>query len=253
VVARPAALLLAAGEVSCDHGATGHGLATASYGIRHPSLPDYLALTSGSTHGITSNCTSCLVSATSIVDQLEAKGLRWKAYMEGLPRPCWDGAESGGYAKKHNPFMYYDAVTAKRSRCRNVVPFRSLARDLRRGALPAYAFLTPNLCNDTHDCSVATGDTWLQNWLPLIFASPGYQAGRTALILVWDENDGSAGNQVPAIVVSPSTVPGTRSATSFTHYSLLKTTEQMLGIQTYLAHAGDAGTTSIAPAFNLLP
>jgi acid phosphatase len=73
------------------------------------------------------------------------------------------------------------------------------------------------------------------------------------VFLVWDENDGSSGNLIPAIVVSPSTVPGTHSSTSFTHYSLLKTTEEMLGITTYLAHAGDSATTSMAPSFNLLP
>ena len=134
------------------------GVAVDSYGVRHPSLPNYLALTSGATHGIRTNCTSCHVRARSIVDQLEAAHLSWKAYLEDLPRPCFQGAGARGYAKKHNPFVYYDAVRTQPQRCNRVVPYQRLAGDLRRGALPDYAFIVPNLCNDTHDCGVRTGD-----------------------------------------------------------------------------------------------
>src|SRR3954471_905 len=112
-----------------------YGLATASYGVRHPSEPDYLALTSGSTHGINSDCTDCHASGRSVVDQLAAAGLTWKAYMEDLPRPCFRGAGAGGYAKKHDPFMYYDGLRS----CRRVVGFGALARDLRRATMAIYA------------------------------------------------------------------------------------------------------------------
>ncbi|HEY2572092.1 MAG TPA: alkaline phosphatase family protein, partial [Solirubrobacteraceae bacterium] len=84
-----------------------YALMTRSYAIGHPSLPNYLALTSGSTQGIESDCTDCAVSARNIVDQLEGAGISWKAYLEDLPRPCFLGAGSAGYAKKHNPFAYY--------------------------------------------------------------------------------------------------------------------------------------------------
>ena len=103
-----------------------YGLATQSYAVTHPSLPNYLALTSGSTHGIDSDCTSCSVSAPNIVDQLEAAGLTWKAYMEDLPHPCFLGASAGGYAKKHDPFAYYVDIASDRARCERIVPFSAL-------------------------------------------------------------------------------------------------------------------------------
>ena len=123
--------------------------------------------------------------------------------------------------------------------------------DLTDGTLPAFSFVTPDLCNDTHDCPVSTGDAWLQSWFAKILASPTYLAGRTVVFLTWDEDDDSASNRVPLIVVSPSTPAGTRSGTFFDHYSLLKTTEQLLGITTFLGHAGDAGTSSMVSTFNL--
>ena len=90
--------------------------------------------------------------------------------------------------------------------------------DLTNDTLPAFSFVTPNLCNDTHDCSVATGDAWLKAWFAKILASPAYRAGKTVVFLTWDEDDDSASNRVPLIVVSPSTrparCPGRRSTTT---------------------------------------
>jgi phospholipase C len=123
--------------------------------------------------------------------------------------------------------------------------------DLTNDTLPAFAVVTPDRCNDTHDCSVTVGDNWLQGWFTKILASPPYVAGRTVVFLTWDEDDGSASNRIPTIVVSPSTPAGAASATSFDHYSLLKTSEQLLGITTFLGHAGDAGTASMVTPFNL--
>ena len=223
-----------------------------SYGVRHPSLPNYIALTSGSTQGITSNCTSCLISATSIVDQLEAKGLGWRAYMEDLPRPCWDGAESGGYAKKHNPFMYYDAVAANPSRCRNVVPFRRLTRDLRRGTVPAYSFVTPNLCNDTHDCGIAHGDRFLSRLVPALRRAVGPHG---YLVLTYDEGSsdagccgGSEGGRIATIVSGPDVRAGARSPIPVDHYGVLATIQDSLGLPR-LGAAGDPVHGSLWPLF----
>src|SRR5581483_10784471 len=127
-------------------------LALQSYAITHPSLPNYLALTSGATHGIASDCTSCRVAAPNIVDQLEAAGISWKAYLEDQPTACFDGAAAGGYAKKHNPFIYYEDIVHSPRRCHELVGFATLAADLRHGRLPTYAWITPNLCDDGHDC-----------------------------------------------------------------------------------------------------
>jgi phospholipase C len=161
-------------------------------------------------------------------------------------------SSSGTYAVKHNPEAYYTNI---RTACASDnVPMGSTTSGafltaLNNGTLPGFSFVTPNLCNDMHDCSVGTGDAWLQSWVPKITASPAYQAGNTVLIVTWDEDDGSASNRIPAIVVSPYTVAGTKSSTAFTHYSLLRTTEQLLGIGTYLGQASSAA--SMRSAFGL--
>ena len=106
--------------------------------------------------------------------------------------------------------------------------------------LPAFSFVTPNLCNDTHDCDVATGDAWLQSFIPEITATADYQAGKTVVFLTWDEDDGSATNHVATIVLSAYTPRGTRAGTSFSHYSLLRTTEELLGVTSFLGGAATA-------------
>jgi phosphatidylinositol-3-phosphatase len=114
--------------------------------------------------------------------------------------------------------------------------------DLNNNTLPAFSFVTPDMCNDTHDCSVATGDSWLQSRVPKIAASPAYQSGNTALFITWDEDDLSASNHVAMLVVSPYTPTGTQSASAYNHYSLLRTTEEMLGIKTFLGNAATAAS-----------
>jgi hypothetical protein len=217
-----------------------YGLATASYGVRHPSLPNYLALTSGSTHGITSDCTDCHVAARNIVDQLERAHVTWKAYMEDMPRPCFRGANAGGYAKKHNPFMYYDDVAGGPKRCRRIVPLARLGADLRRGRLPTYAFISPNLCDDTHDCGIGTGDRFLAHLLPTLrraIGADGY------IVLTWDEGTtdrgccgGSRGGAIATIVVGRLVRRGARLRVPIDHYGVLRTIEDTLK----LGHLGAA-------------
>jgi hypothetical protein len=121
--------------------------------------------------------------------------------------------------------------------------------DLANGNLPSFSFVTPNLCNDTHDCSVTTGDDWLKAFIPKLTSTPQYQSGSTAIFVTWDEDDMTNVNQVATIVIAPSTVPGTKSAVKFDHYSLLRTTEEMLGLTTFLG--GAASATSMRGGFNL--
>jgi hypothetical protein len=117
------------------------------------------------------------------------------------------------------------------------------------GSLPAFSFVTPNLCHDSHDCSFRIGDGWLRSWLARIIRSAGYQAGNTVLFITSDEDNGSSGNHVAAIVASAYTRPRTRSATAFSGYSLLRTTEEPLGIPTHLGYAVQA--PSMRTAFGL--
>jgi chitodextrinase len=230
------------------------GLATNYTAATHPSLPNYIAATSGDYWGISDNNppASHPLSVPSIYSQVRAAGKEWREYEENAPGNCPQDTVYP-YAVKHDPAAYYTGI---RNDCFNWnVPMGTTSggnflNDLSSNSLPAFAFITPDLCNDTHDCSVATGDAWLKSWISLILTGAGYKSGNTALFLTWDEDDGSSTNRVVTVVVSPSTRPGTTSSTAFTHYSLLKTTEQMLGITTYLGHAGDPGTASMRAAFN---
>jgi hypothetical protein len=231
------------------------GLATNYHAVAHPSLPNYVAATSGSTQGIADDDppASHPLDAASIYGLVAAAGRTWRDYEESAPGNC-PLAPSGLYAVKHDPAAYYTGI---RGDCAQWdVPLGTTAggafvADLNAGTLPAFSFVTPDLCDDTHDCSVATGDAWLQAWLGRILASPSYLAGDTVVFLTWDEDDGSTANRVPLIVVSPSTPAGTQVGTSFDHYALLKTTEQLLGLAPLLGHAADPGTASMVSAFGL--
>jgi hypothetical protein len=229
--------------------ASGCGLATNYTAVTHPSLPNYLAATSGDTWGITDDNppSSHPLAVNSIFQQAGSAG----SYEESMPSNC-DLTSSGTYAVKHNPEAYYTNI---RTACTaDNVPMGTtssgaFATALSTGNLPAFSFVTPNLCNDMHDCSVQTGDAWLKSWVPKITASAPYQSGNTVIFITWDEDDSSSGNHVATIVVSPYTTPGTQSTTAFTHYSLLRTTEQLLGITTFLGNA--SGAASMRTAFGL--
>jgi len=92
----------------------------------------------------------------------QAPAFPWKAYLEDYPAHCFTGATSGGYAKKHNPFIYYDDVAHNPARCKPPRWLRRLSADLLAGRLPTFVWIAPNLCDDTHDCGVATGDRFLR-------------------------------------------------------------------------------------------
>jgi phosphatidylinositol-3-phosphatase len=199
--------------------------------VSHPSLPNYLALVSGSTEGITDDCTSCVVTGRSLADTLAAAGRTWKTYAEGLPQAGFTGAIAGRYAKKHNPLVYFRRVTASPRRLRRVVPLTVIARDLAGGTLPDYSLVVPDLCNDMHDCPVATGDSWLARFLPPLLSNAQLRGG--AVFVVFDESDDSdvgGGGIVPAIVAGPIVRRGATSAAVLDHYSLLRTIEDGWGL-----------------------
>ena len=113
-----------------------YGLATNYYGTSHPSLPNYLALTGGSTFGITSNCTDCTIVQPNLIDQLDLAGKSWKAYIESMPSPCYVGDAPPLYRQKHNPFIYYDTVRTSSERCNKIVPFTQFSTDVASNTLP---------------------------------------------------------------------------------------------------------------------
>ena len=210
-----------------------YGLATRFYATRHPSLPNYLALTGGDTFGITSDCTTCFVNAPNIVDQLEGAGKSWKAYMESMPSPCFVGDSGSLYRQKHNPFIYYNDIRQNSARCNKIVPFTQFATDIQANTLPNYVWITPNMCNDMHDCSVSTGDNWLRTWVSRILSSPAWQQNGV-LFITFDESRGSdtsgcctyaAGGHIPTLVISPLGKRSYQSAIAYDQYSLLRTIE----------------------------
>jgi phospholipase C len=157
---------------------------------------------------------------------------------------------AGRYAARHNPAVYFLPV---RSRCdqwdvRMGGAGGAFATALADNRLAAFSFVTPNLCSDGHDCSLATADAWLGTWLDRIVTSRAYAAGHTVVFVTWDEDDSAHANHVATIVIGPTVPPGTRASGSFTHYSLLRTTESILG----LAHLRNAATAhGMRGAFHL--
>jgi hypothetical protein len=234
-----------------------YGLATQSFAITHPSLPNYLALTSGATGGVSSDCTGCHVGATNIVDQLEAARVSWKAYLEGAPTTCFKGAGSGGYAKKHNPFIYYDNIAGSAGRCKKLVGFGQLSSDLRRGRLPTYAWITPNLCDDGHDCGVSGSERFLARTVPSLLRVLGPHG---VLIVTWDEGSSNAeccggvaqGGHVATIVAGPDVRRGGRDGQPVDHYGVLGTIEEALGLPP-LAGAADPRSGRLTALFAHAP
>jgi hypothetical protein len=216
------------------------GLATNYHGLAHPSLPNYIAMTSGSTQGISDDGSPAfhLLTGPSIFSQLGPTG--WRALQESMPSDC---ATTGSslYAPRHNPPIYYTDLAAD-----------CASRDVPLGTVPdlsaRFTFVTPNLCHDMHsspcastpDAEIALGDAWLAEFLPTVFASPEYRSGTTAVFITWDEDDYSNHQHIPTFVAAPSVRRGTAVATRLDHYSLLRTTEDMLGIGEYLGAAAEA-------------
>ena len=204
-------------------------LATGYSGVSHPSVPNYLAMIGGSTFGITSDCTNCFLNAPSLPDRLEAAGKTWKGYMEGMPAPCFTGS-SGLYAQKHNPFAYFDPIRNDPARCSRVVPYSLLAGDFASPATaPNFAFISPNMCNDGHDCSLATTDAWLSREVPALLSSPAFADSRSLLVITYDEGEGGS-DRVATILAGSGVRQGFQSATAYNHYSLLRTIESLWGL-----------------------
>jgi acid phosphatase len=233
----------------------------------HPSLPNYLDLTSGSTQGVTCDCQptgtacdstcalltgacGCPQSVTNLGDQLDGVSVEWRDYGQSMGTPC-NPTLAAPYAPKHVPFLYYDDIYTNMTRCQQRVrDYSDFASDLAAGTY-RYAFIAPNLCDDMHgdpSCpstpsEIAQGDTWLSQEVPKILATPGFGAnGKDVLFIAWDEQTGSTGGaSIPMVlvVVSPLAKKGATN-TPYTHESLLATVEDTFGV----ARLGKAASAS---------
>jgi hypothetical protein len=217
-------------------------------------------MVSGDTQGITSDCGGCNVDAPNLADQLETAGISWKAYMEDLPAPCSDAHTAGAYAKKHDPFMYFQSVRANPERCAKVVPLNRLDADLAAGRLPRLVFVTPSLEHDMHGAGeggddptlIAAADRWLDGFYGKLAGSSAWRDG-TRLVVTWDEGGGgeklgccgglAVGGRVATIVTGPGVQPAHDDAT-YSHYALLRSIETLFHLP-LLGHAGDPSTATI--------
>jgi phosphatidylinositol-3-phosphatase len=200
---------------------------TQYFGVAHPSLPNYLALLSGSTFGYTTDCVDCPIDARTVADTIESSGRTWKAYAEGLPSPGFLGGFSGRYAKKHNPFAYFTPIIGDPARLAQIVPLEELRADVAAGELPDFAFVVPDLCNSMHDCPVRTGDLWLRRVVGPLLKLP-----RTAIFITFDEGLTSArgGGHVATLVVGTAVRRKSAFRAVTNHYGLLRTIEQAWGL-----------------------
>lgn len=268
----------------------GCGLATGFHNYSHPSTANYLAMTSGMAQGkaASADClpSGCPQSQSSIFSQLGTSGRAWREYAEAMPSNCYkknydntgfvnaDGSTGEYYYVRHAPPPYYTLPPVP-SECSswdvplgttssgNLLTALSPAAD----GLPAFSFVSPGGCDDTHDCKARVGDRWLQQWIPIIQRSAAYQSGQLVVFITYDEGTGSdkvngetcwdtahadstayPSCHIPTIVMSPYTAPGTVSGEYFNHLSLLGTAEDLLGLPRLPAAEGYTG---LQAAFSL--
>jgi hypothetical protein len=222
-----------------------HGaLATNYYAVAHPSLPNYLALTTGSTDGVTSDCNSCDTSSPTLAGQLLDARIPWRAYFEGIPAAGFEGRGFADYTKHYNPFAYAERIGDGTVR-RHVVGFGSLRRDLRRGRLPRFSWIAPDLLHDGHNASVRASDRFVARLVPRVIRALGPHG---VLIVAWDEAQGVVGprgGHVALIATGPGARHGVRVTTPADHYSLLATLERGLRLP-LLGHAASRSTPLLA-------
>jgi phospholipase C len=208
-----------------------NALATRYYALGHPSLPNYLALTAGSTFDVTRDCNGCDFEKLNLLNQLDNAGISWKAYFEGLPRPGYLGRRHGhySYSKHLNPFVYYTSLAGQAADRSRIVPLRELQRDLQTRRLPRFLWIAPNLCHDSHYCPVRTSDSYVARLVPQVVHALGPHG---VLFVTWDEGTTHAGahgrpggGHIPLIAVGPAARRGVVVRTVATHYSLLRTLE----------------------------
>lgn len=229
-------------------------LLTHYYGVKHPSLPNYIALISGETFDISDNCTGCFFDAVTLPDLIEKSGRTWKTYQEDMPETCYVD-DLDYYVQKHNPFVYFDSIRLNKQRCdTHVVSMQALYEDISKGQLPNYMFITPNNCHNGHDCSLDVADKWLASQLDVLLPALGGEEGNYLLVLMFEEGpdnagccglpEEDAGGHFPVVLVSPQAKNNFRDDTPYNHYSLLKTISASWELA-YLGHAAHPETPTI--------
>lgn len=209
---------------------------TNSFAIEHPSEPNYLDLFSGSNQGITDDsCPHTFSNLANLGRQLIDAGFTFVGYSEDLPAAKPKACTSGNYARKHNPWVNFSNVPAASNES-----FAAFPGDF--SDLPTLSFVVPNLCNDMHDCTIATGDAWLQTHIDPY--AQWARANNSLLVLTWDEDDYSQSNQIPTLFAGALVVPGDYSGT-IDHYTVLATLEAIYGLAPIAGAATRSAITDV--------
>jgi acid phosphatase len=220
--------------------------ATNYQAVTHPSLPNYLAMTGGSTFGVTDDASpaSHTTDQPSVFGQALSVGKTAKLYAEGMPGNCAT-ENSGQYVVKHNPWPYY---LSERASCVTYdVPITELSDDAANGRLPTAGMVIPDLCNDAHDCDLSVADDWLRTEIGTVMAGPDWRAGHLAIVVTADEDDHHQDNLVLTAVAHPS-LHGAVVTTPLSHYSLARLYSEVVAA----APLGEAAAApSMATAFGL--
>ncbi len=186
----------------------------------HPSQPNYLALFSGSTHGVTSDKCRSPITAPNLGAQLLSTRRTYRSYAEGLPSTGYQGCRSGLYARKHAPWTNFTNVPAGTQQS-----FRSFPSHY--AMLPDLSFVLPNMCHDMHDCNTRTGDRWLKSNLDSYVRWA--MTHNSLLVVTFDEGPAGQPNQIPTLIAGQHVRPGNYPE-SIDHYTMLRTLEAMYGL-----------------------
>lgn len=214
---------------------------------RHPSLPNYLAIVAGSTFDVDDDAPPAEhpLRGPTVFAQALSAGKSAKVYAEGMATNCWPVNVGDKYAVRHNPWTYFED---ERPACtRHDVPIHELEADVEAGRLPNAGLVVPDLCNDGHDCPLATVDAWLSGHLQLVTSGPDWRTGRLAVVVTADEDDGSQGNRVLTVLMHRNLAVHSAEE-ALTHYSLSRLYSEVLGTRP-LREAAYA--PSMADAFDL--
>ena len=231
------------------------GQAANMHAEAYPSLPNYVAMTSGAVPApvVGRDCQptgGCVATSESIFSQTAGS---WRVYAESMPANCSRTNTSDGlYVPRHTAAPYFTDLAGaclKRQLPLGTTTTGALASDLRAGTLAAFSLVAPNTTNDAHGGCISCADAWLARWIPRIVASPAYQDGSTAVFVTYDSDDKSSKNHIATMVIAPSVKPGTVALGAYNHYSMLRTIEDILGLS---GHLGGAATAPcMRAAFNL--
>ena len=220
-------------------------LSQGSYAANYAAVSKnpYIALTSGSLTHIPNSCNpkiqKCQTLVANITDEIEASGRTWDMYAESMPKSC-DFKDTKKYTIRHNPFLFYPSIGGNTKQCRNqIVSYDEFLSDINSKALPNYSFISPNLCNDMHNCNINTGDKWLSKNVPIILSSYAFTKQKSLLIITWDEGS-KHDNRVLTIFLGPAAKQGYVSFTPYNHYSILKTVEAVWGLKPLTSNDGNA-------------